>query len=104
MTTRDPPLLSERDGEGFRSDLGQVRTEIFLQTGLDSRTAEQPVGQISRPVRRSSKGKGGRRNGRFRIRDWRRMGATVSSRNDDYGMSAQGSKADLTQRQANVRL
>src|SRR5712664_958165 len=35
VTTRDPPLLSERDGDGYRSDLGQPRTEIFLQKGLD---------------------------------------------------------------------
>jgi hypothetical protein len=35
VTTRDPPLLSERDGDGYRSDLGQPRTEIFLQMGLD---------------------------------------------------------------------
>src|SRR6266849_4285038 len=36
-----------RDGEGYRSDLGQAGNEIFLQMGLDSETAEQPVGQIS---------------------------------------------------------
>src|ERR1700676_4187208 len=30
VTTRDPPLLSRRDGEGFRSDLGQARRKIFL--------------------------------------------------------------------------
>src|ERR1700682_133405 len=35
VTTRDPPLLSERDGDGYRSDLGQRRREIFLQMGLD---------------------------------------------------------------------
>jgi hypothetical protein len=35
VTTRDPPLLSRRDGEGFRSDLGQARRKIFLQKGLD---------------------------------------------------------------------
>src|ERR1700694_2532416 len=35
VTTRDPPLLSERDGDGYRSDLGQARNEIFLQRGLD---------------------------------------------------------------------
>jgi hypothetical protein len=50
-----------RNGKGYRSDLGQPRTEIFLQKGLDSRTARQPVGQISRPVRRSSKREGGSR-------------------------------------------
>src|SRR6266851_4715176 len=36
--------------------------------------------------------------------DWRRMGTTVSSRNEGYGMSAHAGKADLIQRQANVRL
>ncbi len=36
-----------RDGEGYRSDLGQARTEIFLQTGLDRQIRKQPVGQIS---------------------------------------------------------
>src|ERR1700704_1207140 len=29
-----------RDGEGSRTDLGQAGTEIFLQTGLDSRTTD----------------------------------------------------------------
>jgi len=47
-----------RDGEGYRSDLGQAGMEIFLQPGLDSQLAEQPVGQISRPVRHSSKSEG----------------------------------------------
>ena len=36
-----------RDGDGYRFDLGQARTEIFLRMGLDNRTTEQPVGQIS---------------------------------------------------------
>jgi hypothetical protein len=49
------------DGESSRSDLGQAGTKIFLKMGLDSRPTEQPVGQISRPVRRSSKSEGGRR-------------------------------------------
>jgi hypothetical protein len=35
VTTRDPPLLSERDGEGYASDLGQAGNKIFLQRGLD---------------------------------------------------------------------
>src|SRR5438874_12941701 len=35
VTTRDPPLLSRRDGEGYAADLGQPRTEIFLRKGLD---------------------------------------------------------------------
>ncbi len=46
-----------------------------------------------RPVRHSWKSKAAGVGGRFRIRVWRRMGATVSSRNDDdYGMSAHGAK------------
>jgi hypothetical protein len=49
-----------RDGESYGSDLGQAGNEIFLQMGLDSQTTEQPVGQISRPVRRSWKSEGGR--------------------------------------------
>src|SRR4030088_1631708 len=44
-----------RDGEGSRTDLGQTGTGIFLETGLDSRMTDLPVGQISRPVRHSSK-------------------------------------------------
>jgi hypothetical protein len=36
-----------RDGKGYRFDLGLAGTEIFLKMGLDSRTAEQPVGQIN---------------------------------------------------------
>src|SRR5713226_8840867 len=47
VTTRDPPLLSRRDGEGFRSDLGQDGTEIFLQMGLDSPFTDLPVGQVT---------------------------------------------------------
>src|SRR5260370_25434638 len=35
VTTRDPPLLSERDGEGYASDLGQARTEIFFEWRID---------------------------------------------------------------------
>jgi hypothetical protein len=35
VTTRDPPLLSRRDIEGYAADLGQAETEIFLQKGLD---------------------------------------------------------------------
>src|SRR5229473_3860977 len=56
---RDPPLLSERDGEGFKSDLGQAGTEIFLKMGLDRPVTKQPVGQISRPVRLGSKSEEG---------------------------------------------
>src|SRR6266849_4856296 len=40
---RDPPLLSERDGEGFKSDLGQAGTEILLQMGLDRQITSPPV-------------------------------------------------------------
>jgi hypothetical protein len=36
-----------RDDEGYRFDLGLAGTEIFLKMGLDSRTTERPVGQIS---------------------------------------------------------
>jgi hypothetical protein len=52
---RDTPLCVGQDGEAYSFDLGQAGTEIFLQMGLDSRTSEQPVEQISRPVRSSSK-------------------------------------------------
>src|SRR5882762_2408692 len=44
VTTRDPPLCVERDGEGYRSDLGQPRTEIFLQMGLDGISLICPSG------------------------------------------------------------
>ena len=37
-----------RNGDGYKSDLGKARTEIFLRKGLDTRVAEQPVGQIRR--------------------------------------------------------
>jgi hypothetical protein len=50
VTTRDPPLLSERDGDGYRSDLGQPRTEIFLRRGLDRILADGlicPSGKIT---------------------------------------------------------
>src|ERR1700686_2267237 len=33
-----------RDREGYRSDLGFRKTRIFLQTGLDTKTADLPVG------------------------------------------------------------
>jgi hypothetical protein len=39
--------------------LGQPRTEIFLQKGLDRPVTEQPVGQISWPVCRCLKSEGG---------------------------------------------
>jgi hypothetical protein len=46
-----------RDGGGYRSDLGQVRTGIFLQRGLDRRTTEQPVGQINTVARMGPTGR-----------------------------------------------
>ena len=39
-----------RDGEGDRCDLGCAEREIFLQRGLDSRIAGEPVGQITGPA------------------------------------------------------
>jgi hypothetical protein len=36
-----------QDGGGYRGDLGKNETGIFLQRGLDSRSTEQPVGQIT---------------------------------------------------------
>jgi hypothetical protein len=54
-----------RDGGGCRTDLGQLGREIFLQMGLDRKSAEPPVGQISWPFRRSSTSGGGRRNRLF---------------------------------------
>jgi hypothetical protein len=36
-----------QDGGSCRDDLPDGRSEIFLQMGLDSRTADLPVGQIS---------------------------------------------------------
>src|SRR5258708_30076198 len=41
------------DGDRYRSDLGQTRKDLFLQTGLDSKFTDLPVGQISQPVRRN---------------------------------------------------
>ena len=38
----------ERDGEGYRSDLGRAGMEIFLQKGLDSQMTDLPVGQSAR--------------------------------------------------------
>src|SRR6266404_4826430 len=40
------PLLSERDGFGYASDLGQRRSEIFLRTGLDRANQLEIVQQI----------------------------------------------------------
>jgi hypothetical protein len=35
VTTRDPPLLSRRDGTEITADLGQMKSGIFLREGLD---------------------------------------------------------------------
>src|SRR5258705_691513 len=35
VTTRDPPLLSRRDGAERATDLGAMQSEIFLREGLD---------------------------------------------------------------------
>jgi hypothetical protein len=40
VTTRDAPLVG-RDGEGYASDLGQAKTEIFLISGLDTISENQ---------------------------------------------------------------
>jgi hypothetical protein len=34
---RDTPLVAGRDSAKSRDDLGQMKTEIFLQTGLDKK-------------------------------------------------------------------
>ena len=44
-----------RDGGRYRFDLGQAESGIFLRKGLDRQSTDLPVGQISRPIRRSSK-------------------------------------------------
>ena len=49
VTTRDPPLLSRRDVEGYASDLGQAKTEIFLQKGLDRILLICPSGKLACP-------------------------------------------------------
>src|SRR5450631_2136239 len=41
---REAPLLWARDGESFGVDLGQLKTNIFLQTGLDRLMGDLPVG------------------------------------------------------------
>jgi hypothetical protein len=50
---RETPLCVGRDGGICKSDLGQARKEIFLQRGLDSRMAKEPVGQITGLIVRS---------------------------------------------------
>jgi len=44
---REAPLLWGRDGGSSRIDLGQLKTTIFLQAGLDSQMTDLPVGQIT---------------------------------------------------------
>src|SRR5258708_4482692 len=44
---RETPLCVGRDGEGYRSDLGQRRSGIFLQTGLDWANQIDPVQQFA---------------------------------------------------------
>jgi hypothetical protein len=39
-----------RDGDGYRSDLGQRRREIFLQRGLDRKFGDLPIGQLEQFV------------------------------------------------------
>jgi hypothetical protein len=35
VTTRDPPLLSRRDGREITADLGAMKSGIFLREALD---------------------------------------------------------------------
>src|ERR1700682_2625534 len=53
VTTRDRPSVG-RDGDGYRFDLGQRRSEIFFAEGLDTGQPENrtdlPVGQIRAPA------------------------------------------------------
>ena len=51
VTMANAPLAG-RDDKSSRCDLGCTKTEIFLQRGMDRQTTEQPVGQISRSIRR----------------------------------------------------
>jgi hypothetical protein len=43
---RDTPLCAGRDGAGYRIDLGESRTEMFFEMGLDSPNHIDPVRQI----------------------------------------------------------
>jgi hypothetical protein len=45
VTIASAPCLG-RDGAGYGFDLGEAGRNIFLQMGLDSHLAKQPVGQI----------------------------------------------------------
>jgi hypothetical protein len=44
---RETSLLARRDGDGFTTDLGFGKSEIFLRKGLDSEFAKRLVGQIN---------------------------------------------------------
>ena len=43
----ETPLCVGRDAQSSRSDLGGMKTEIFLQRGLDTPVNKPPDGQIS---------------------------------------------------------
>ena len=43
---RETPLFRERDGGGYRFDLGKSRSEIFLQTGLDRANQLDPASEF----------------------------------------------------------
>jgi hypothetical protein len=51
--------------------LRQLRSEIFLQMGLDRLFTDLPVGQISRAVRGSAKSESGRRSASFIVGECR---------------------------------
>jgi hypothetical protein len=46
VTMANAPLVGW-DGQSSRSDLGCVKTEIFLQRGLDTPVNKPPDGQIT---------------------------------------------------------
>jgi hypothetical protein len=52
---REPPLLRERDGNRYASDLGFLKIRIFLREGLDMPLSDLPVGQSKEPVSRRIK-------------------------------------------------
>jgi hypothetical protein len=74
--------------------------KYFLKWGWTGDLQNSPSGKS---VGLSPVAKAAGVSGRFRIRDWRRMGTTVSSRNDDYAIVRSQGKVDLIQRQADVR-
>ena len=91
--------------------MGQARSKIFLQKGLDrpfrKTRSDLPVGANQPPFALRATGdtaglsaaarraKAAGVSGRFTIRDWRRMGTTVSSRNEDDGMAAHRGQSRL---------